>query len=299
MDISPFLDQIRAWNPSLDIYTARVDPYGLNNLVIIINDEWVYRFPRNDEARSDLLKESALLAVIRRYVKTAVPDFAFNAGREFVAYRLLAGKPLYRHALLRWGEAAQERLAADLAGFLSDLHNIPETPLVEAGMTPAPMPSDSRSVWRERLEAIRAELYPNLWAEQHAYIEDLFAPVLEGWVDMEDFNPTLIHNDLAAYHLLGDSTTGRLGGVLDFGEAGWGDPAADFGILINVYGESLVSRMERFNPAISGLLERARFRAAYVELEWALKGARTNNPQWLLVHIGRARDSKPMARPAL
>ncbi|WP_374686883.1 phosphotransferase family protein [Promineifilum sp.] len=162
---------------------------------------------------------------------------------------------------------------------------------VEAWATLPPAPPLPRppAPWAERLNTLRTELYPHLWADQHAYIEDLFAPLLDGRLSM-DYEPALIHNDLAPYHLLLDPTTGRLSGVLDFGEAGWGDPAGDYALLLGAYGGSFVRRMAGADPAISDLLERARFRAAYLELEWALKGVRTGDPAWYIVHIGRARE---------
>ncbi len=290
MDIADCLTQIYDWNPSLAGQPFRADPYGLNNFVIIIGD-WVCRFPRSDESRARLREEANLLALIHRYVNTAVPDFTADDVRPFVAYRLLPGRPLYRHELLRLPPAAQDRFAADLAAFLRDLHTIPSDALTAAGLPPAPSPLRSPALWRDHLAAIRAELFPHLWADQQAAIEDLFAPVLDGRLDMT-YQPALIHNDLAAYHLLANPNS-VLTGVLDFGEAGWGDPAADTAALISSYGESFVARMIAVYPAIAAHLERARFRAAYIELEWALKGVRTTDPAWFLVHLGRARDSRP------
>lgn len=291
MDIAPYLDRIYAWNPALIGRPTRVDPYGLNNLVVIAGDEWVCRFPRTGESRQRLNEEAALLAVVSRYVNIRVPEFTVKAALDFVAYRLLPGRPLYRHDLLRLPAGAQNRFAADLAAFLHDLHTIPASALAEA-IPPAPQPPRSPAPWREHLASLRTTLYPHLWADQHAAIEDLFAPVLDGRLDMT-YPPALIHNDLAAYHLLADTMTGKLSGVLDFGEAGWGDPAADYALLINTYGESFLRRMMAADPAIAAHLERARFRAAYLELEWALKGVQTGDPNWYLVHVGRARDSRP------
>lgn len=299
MDIRPFLARIQAWRPGSSIAGYRADPYGLNNLVIIARfegetDEWVFRFPRNEASRAGLRREAAVLALARPRLTVSVPAFEYDQAADMVVYRLLEGRPLYRHDLLRLPEAEQERFAADLARFLRDLHGIhpengPELPLpLSAPLSQA----EARELWAGRLEAIRKEVFLYLWADQHAWIDDLFAPVLDGRLDMARYAPALVHNDLASYHLLlGDS--GRLGGVLDFGEAGWGDPAMDYAALLNTYGESLLRRMARTDPAILGGLERARFRAAYLELEWALKGVRSKNPEWFLVHLGRARDSLP------
>ncbi len=290
MDIADCLAHIYDWNPSLIGQPFRTDPYGLNNFVVIIGG-WVCRFPRNDESRARLREEARLLAVVRRYVNKVVPDFAVDVRRPFVAYRLLPGRPLYRHDLLHLPHAAQNRFATELAAFLRDLHAIPPQVLADVGLSPAPLPLGSIAPWVDRLAAVRAELFPHLWADQHAAIEDLFAPVLDGRLDMT-YQPALIHNDLAAYHLLA-SPDGALTGVLDFSEAVWGDPAADTAALISSYGESFVARMVGAAPDMAAHLERARFRAATIELEWALKGVRTGDPAWFLVHLGRARDSQP------
>jgi aminoglycoside 2''-phosphotransferase len=132
-----------------------------------------------------------------------------------------------------------------------------------------------------------------LWADQRAWLAQLFAPVLEGRLDMGAFPPGLSHNDLASYHILYDPGRQQLNGVLDFGMAQVGDPADDFGLLINTYGESFLQRMRHFYPEIEPALDRARFRAGALEVDWALAGVRSKDPAWFLVHLGRARDALP------
>lgn len=133
---------------------------------------------------------------------------------------------------------------------------------------------------------------PLLWADQRAWLADLFAPLQRGVLDLDAFTPAFVHCDLASYHILHDSA-GRLTGVIDFGTAGSGDRAMDFSMIINNYGESFLRRISRYVPLPQDVLERARFFAGFIELEWALNGLRTQDPSWLLVHLGRARDSLP------
>ncbi len=112
-------------------------------------------------------------------------------------------------------------------------------------------------------------------------------------MDLDAFTPLLVHRDLASYHILYDAEGGRLAGVIDFGMAGAGDPASDWACLISTYGESFVRRMHTFYPFDQATLDRARFLAGAVELEWALIGVQNKDPSMLLVHLGRARDSLP------
>ncbi|HJW89486.1 MAG TPA: phosphotransferase [Anaerolineales bacterium] len=76
-----------------------------------------------------------------------------------------------------------------------------------------------------------------------------------------EYEPALIHGDLASYHILLDYREMYITGVIDFGMAGVGDPASDIGGLISVYGESFVKRMLMSYPNLETYLPRARFYA--------------------------------------
>ena len=52
--------------------------------------------------------------------------------------------------------------------------------------------------------------------------------------------------------------------------------------------------MSRFYPEIGQALDRARFWAGTLELQWAISGLRSKDLSWLTVPIGRARDVRPM-----
>lgn len=288
-NLDPYLEHIRRYDPSLDLTVLRVDPNGLNNLVIIAGGK-VFRFPRSQTSRANLRAESDLLAVAGRHLTTATPQFTFSDDDEMVVYTLIPGRPTYRHDLLRLPVSVQEHFAADVGSFLKELHAIPAEALATVDLAVVQL---TAAGWHGRLDTIRRDLYPYLWADQQGWIEDLFAPVIDDRLDMTAYEPCLIHNDLATYHLLSDPSSGELCGVLDFGSAQWGDPAADIATLISAYGESFLKFMTATYPLAADLLERARVLAGYLELEWALKGLAGREPEWYLVHLGRARDMRP------
>jgi aminoglycoside phosphotransferase (APT) family kinase protein len=49
------------------------------------------------------------------------------------------------------------------------------------------------------------------------------------------FHPVLIHGDFAVEHVLVDTETGRVTGIIDFGDCGLGDPAYDVWPELNPY----------------------------------------------------------------
>jgi aminoglycoside phosphotransferase (APT) family kinase protein len=68
---------------------------GYDFEVAIVDDEWVFRFPRRRGVEEALELELALLPALAPALPVAVPSFE-HVSREpfFVAYRLLRGRPL-------------------------------------------------------------------------------------------------------------------------------------------------------------------------------------------------------------
>lgn len=205
----------------------------------------------------------------------------------------MPGEPLYRHRLLSAEPEAQVQVLAQLGAFLAALHTISLDGLPVPPWQQPRQHQTARSRALARLEQVQ-QLYPHFWRDQRAWIDHLYAPVKAGTLDLDGFTPCLIHADLASYHLLVAPDPWRLSGLIDFGTAGPGDPAVDLGLLLNTYGESLVRRLADTYPMSVKLLDRARFFAGSLELEWALAGMRENDVSMLLVHLGRARDIQPI-----
>jgi aminoglycoside 2''-phosphotransferase len=284
--------------PHIDLAHVRANTDGLANDVYIADERLVFRFAKNEQGRADLARERLILDLIRARVPVSVPSCE-PLGDDAVVYLMIQGALLYRHDLMRLDESGQDVFAAQLGAFLQELHCVTMAELAEHGLDHA-LPGSTRSEWLKRFDRAEEALHLYLWADQKAWMADLFAPVREGWLEM-NFTPVLIHNDLASYHILVEKSTGAptIAGVIDFGVAGAGDPAADFAALISSYGESFVRRMALSYPDLDALLDRARLRAGYIELEWAIKGVNSNDLSWWTAHIGRAQDIQPIGNATL
>jgi aminoglycoside 2''-phosphotransferase len=276
--------------PDLQVSSIRAGEDGLVNEVLIVNEEWVFRFARTDEGRNALEREAQLLALVARHVSLRVPELVHQSPTCLV-YRFIPGVPLSRHHLL--GEDARTRtiLIEQLGTFLHELHGIPLATAVPGGTSPE-VGRHARKQLELLYEDLERELLPFMMAWARQWVREHFRVVLEGSLDVT-YTPTLIHGDLAPYHLCYDPGAHRLVGVIDFGDAGPGDPAADLGSAINAYGESLVWGMEPAYPGITMFIDRGRFLAATLELRWALAAIRSRDPAWFLSHLGYARDMWP------
>lgn len=278
--------RIRAAFPDLPL-SIRQNREGLVNDVLIVNEARVFRFPKSERGRTLLARELRVLDLLAPRLDLPIPQVDFRDD-DMVSYEMIPGQPLAWHDLHALGDAAQDRLARELGTFFQQMH---ATPLpADFHLSDADRNRDERLAQHA---AVQEKIIPLLWSDQRDWVERLYAPLLDD-PHFLDHTPVLMNGDVSAYHILYDPERQAINGIIDFGTAGVGDPAVDFGVMINTYGESFVRRMAPHYPGLPALIERARFVAGQVELEWVLGGLRSDDPSWFAVHIGRARDARPI-----
>lgn len=291
--MTDYLERIRQAFPSLPLDSVRINSDGLVNDVVIVNNARVFRFPKTEDGKAAMAREARALDLIRRYVELPIPAY-HHLEADFAAYDLIPGEPLFRNDFLRQDRAAQNRITAQLGGFLRQLHSIP---LAEAeavfGVYDGGATHDD---WLRFYESVERELFPLMMSPTRAWVKAHFAPLLSDPHFLAR-TPSVIHDDLAQYHILVDPAAWTLTGIIDFGTARLGDPAADYGMIINVYGESFLARLAEHAPLIADTIDRARFYAGALELQWLRGGVRANDFSWLTAHIDRARDVQPVGAP--
>jgi len=275
--------------PKLKIKRIELIDEGLFNEVVVVNNEYVFRFARSEEGVETLDREKRILDLIQPTVgfNIPVPDYCH---KDCMVYRFIDGEPLMLEKIRSWDQNTRSRMAEGLGRFLFNLHG---TDLARAGETvPPTLAPVTRERWLKIYEGIKETVYPLLWKYQIQWAERVFGGMLNDERYFE-YEPTLIHGDLRPYHILTDSEGRQIKGVLDFGVAGLGDPASDFGTLINTYGESFVSRMKSSYPDLERYLPRARFYAQALELQWVWFGVDFKENFWFAAHLGCARDIGP------
>jgi aminoglycoside 2''-phosphotransferase len=177
-----------------------------------------------------------------------------------------------------------EKIAHQLGEFLRALHGMPVT-----AQLPLSLALASRDEWEELRRDTERLIYPLMLPHQRVWAQDLFDRIL-GDPLILDFEPRLVHGDLWPEHVLLDRAAGRLSGIIDFGQAGLGDPAGDLGNLLQVYGETFVRRMLSAYPEAARLLPRARCYSRVHELVWVLRGLKSGQTFWFGAHLGNRRD---------
>ena len=272
--------------PDLEINNLVINHEGLVNDILIVNEEWVFRFAKGEYGQELLDLEYQLIRLIAPAVNLDVPSPICHQP-EVIVYPYLHGEPFLRKTWSLQDEKQQQKLADQLGTFLKELHNIPTKDL--EWEIPQTLAADSSETWVDIYERLLVKVYPLLLPHQIQWADELFEPVLNQ-PKFFDFEPVIIHGDLVPYHILYAPEKTSLTAVIDFGLTGRGDPATDLGTLISNCGERLVAKIAKTYPEYHEILHRARFYAQAIELQWVLMGVESGDKYWFTAHLGNARD---------
>ncbi len=274
--ITGYVQSIQASYPGLAIQSSRLLPDESQfNDILILNEEYVYRFPKHDQGIELLFRETQLLEKIRNHLSLPVPDPVFQSrepastrqvGKALAGYAMLPGEPLWRETLEGIpDEETLQRLADQLAGFLKGLHSLPIT-IAGEGL---PV-KETREQWAAFYDDIRQHLFEKMRPEARDGVQDIFEEYLAHPRNYA-FQAAFRHGDFGPGNILFDRTTRRISGVIDFAFAGPGDPAVDLAAA-SVYGEAFVKRFSLGYPEVEQMWGRMRFYKSTFALQEAIYG---------------------------
>ena len=216
-----YLQRIRAEFPDFTFANARMVTDGADHLVFVIDEAWIFRFPKTDEYRESFKREVQLLNEL--YGKTAirVPHYEFlSAEKDFGGYRMVPGEELKIEKFFALEEGAQLLIPKQMGGFLSVLHRLPEKYGV---LNQGPW---SQSSYEERYNNERRAVFATHVSDEFLTKLDLF---YVGYSKQHSSVRVVAHCDLTDDHILANIE--GLTGIIDFGDAAVSDPALDFAFL--------------------------------------------------------------------
>ncbi len=288
-ELEPYEKRICEICPELAIESVSLNRAGLLNDVAIVNDEFVFRFVKRDFGYKDPQEEANLLRFLRKYITLPIPE-PFYASHDALAYRLICGETLRRDILMRLAEDDQQAVADQLAQFLKELHNVPVSEVSDFEIPKADALMEYEG-WVNAYKRIREKVFPFLIPHVREWATEHFESHLSDSSNFE-YELKMVDTDIPPYHIIFDRQKKRINGIIDFGCAGLGDPAIDFGVIIYNYGESFMNRFYKVYAEAETYLKRARFYAGAHEIRWLLTGIERNDVWWFAVHVGSAKDVK-------
>ncbi len=273
------VDVLRERFPALEIRGVRAIEDGWDSLVLEVNGEYVFRFPRRPEVEEWVEREILLLPELAETLPAEVPRFDFVArnGLLCVGYRKLVGEPA--------GASLSEDGGEDLGRFLAAVHRFPVERARRLGV-----PSFDPAAWRARFEGfcddLRRRVLPLLALDERERAEELFAGV-----SGLDFEPMLVHGDLGPEHVL--VRDGRVVGVIDWSDARVGDPALDFAWCLHGTSKVAADAIEEAYGLDAGTRERSLFYRRLGPWHEVVYGLDTDQPRFVESGIGGIRTRLP------
>jgi aminoglycoside phosphotransferase (APT) family kinase protein len=127
---TPTLDaltaRICAAFPQLPFARATLIGHGDDNLVVVLDDTWIARFPRNDEYRGRFAAELNLLAKLAPHSPIPLPHYEYvSEERDFGVYRKIQGREMMSAVFVGMPPPDQRKVLSSVASFLSTLHALP------------------------------------------------------------------------------------------------------------------------------------------------------------------------------
>ena len=283
--IDKYQQRIHDAFPELSIEQISLNEEGLNNDIIVINEELIFRFSKNEYGIRILSNEVKIIELIKKYITITIPNI-FYKSFDCIGYFMICGVALRKDILCEINKERVELVAEQLATFIKELHSVPIDKVVDFAIPSEP---NNYEYWLNLYQRLHNELFPYLRIHTREWAVNHFEAFLDNKSNFE-YEPKLIHGDLGCYHILFDRQKNYINGIIDFGTCGLGDPAMDIAVIIHTYGETFLNKFYKVYPEISSYLKRARFYAETIELQWALSGIKSKDFTWLLCHLGSAKD---------
>lgn len=222
---------------------------GWHSIAVDIGDRFIAKFPEGAEAEGALRREAALLAAVRPRLTMATPDMTVHEGPPlFSLHGKLPGGTLDRDGYKRLDEEARQRLADDIALFLAELHAIDPAIMRDAGALDVG--------WWDTGEATLAPVWPLL-------PEPIRGPAQAAAADYRRLPPDPLGEvygffDAHGWNMAFDHGEGRLRGIFDFADSGFGPPHREF-VQLSLIAPELAARTAEVYEARTGkVLDRRR-----------------------------------------
>ncbi len=202
--------------PELELASLRLAGEGWDNTAWLVDERWLFRFPRREIALDGVRRELRMLPALAPLLPLPIPlpVFVGCASAEFpwpfFGGPLVPGRELAEAEL---DDGARAALARSLGQFLRVLHDV---------RIPVELPVDpiSRADMQVRAPRARERLI------ELGHLDPCAEAILTAGLELPPPERlALVHGDLHVRHVFVDD--GRLSGVIDWGDICWSDPAVD------------------------------------------------------------------------
>ena len=203
---------------------------GLDSIAYLVNDEYIFKQSKHDEARIGLKKEIQVLNYLKGKITLQIPDIEYYSEEYSVCgYREIKGDKLTPDMYKNMSDDKKDKLIQDIALFLREMHSIP-------------LPDIDGLEWnvvddyKNDYDTLREMIYDKIPDKSKEYLDNLYKRILND-ERITNYARALCHNDLSCKHMIIQND--RVVGIIDFGDAAITDRDKDFIYLLEDSSEEI------------------------------------------------------------
>lgn len=207
----------------LSVNSIKILGEGLDSIAYIVNNDYIFKMSKHQEARENLKKEVQVLNYIKGKVSLQVPIIEYYSEEYSICgYKEIKGTILTPKIYYQLSKDERDQLAKDIASFLKELHSLtlPDINDLELNVL-----EDYESDYSE----LKKNIYNKISTKAKTYIDSLFERILND-KRITKYDVALCHNDLSCNHIVMDKN--KVVGIIDFGDVAITDRDKDFVYLL-------------------------------------------------------------------
>lgn len=203
---------------------------GLDSTAYLVNNEYIFKQSKHDEAKINLKKEVRVLNYLKRKITLQIPDIEYYSEKYSVCgYKEIKGDKLTPGIYKNMSDDEKDMLVQDIALFLQELHSVPLPDIdgLELSIT---------DDYKSDCDALREMIYDKIPDKSKEYLNNLYKRILND-ERVTKYVRALCHNDLSCNHMIIQNK--KLVGIIDFGDAAITDRDKDFVYLLEDSSEEI------------------------------------------------------------
>ena len=209
--------------------------FGWDYDVILLDNNYVVRIPKNQAAIKRVLVDFCLLKFLNGIKKFYIPrPIYLDKKARLAVYKIVKGRPVTIASYKKMTDQQEEEFAESLGQFLKTLHSIPTRKIRDCKLPTNDLRNISKIISKDA-----AIIRPYLNKIQNVKL-GIF--LKERKSVLKNTNLVLTHGDLNSDHIF--INNGNLG-VIDFSDASISDPAVDLAGLLS-YGPHFVRQVLKY-----------------------------------------------------
>lgn len=203
---------------------------GLDSIAYRVNNEYIFKMSKHDEARENLKKEIKVLNYLKGKLSLQIPTIEFYSEKYSVCgYKEIKGEKLTKEMYESMSIQEQDDLAYSIAQFLKELHSLPLPDIDDLEL-------DVIEDYKGDYESLKEMIYSVIPKKSQEYLDSLFKRILSD-ERITKYKQVLCHNDLSCNHIIIQNN--KVVGIIDFGDVAITDRDKDFIYLLENSSEEL------------------------------------------------------------